>query len=726
MANVPYNPIPQDALTGQPTPRTQVNTPGAAFGTNIAEAVQHLGNVGEHVGNELFSRAVAMQELNNSAEKDTLEAQGISRLGDLHAQYGASQGRQAVDGYQPLMKDSNEVRTDIVGQASNPTVAKQVNSTLMQQVARLGFNAAGHAATENKEYAKGASSAKVASLQDSARYVKDDKEFNEVTLPGIAKQVRDTQLDVGGASPDQAEQKVFEATSKAIANRIDGISTTEPVRAKALLDDAVSKHQLHSNDLDKVTNKVESELASTGARSAARTIIDEAKSPAKFLEDRGKGLDGGGLHPVFADRLQSAVMDAEKATGSRAEITDLFRDPKRQAQYFANYVQHPITYEGVTYLPGAKGGLAAPPGQSRHQLGQAADIRPGPVLDYLHNNAEKYGLEFLTGRNFSLDPVHIQLSSNPPQIALKQREPTEANLADRAEAQANKDAPGNARVKDAYVSRTIADFNQQKQFKSNQDYFNGNTIQAAIVGGHGGTLPTNPDELRATDPKVADAWDHMDPIKQKPFLAEMRQNAKGDQAWTSEGLNRFQRLDGMSRSSNDDAREEFLNTRMASEQHIPNSEKKTLIERQNKMKAESWSDPRTAKIMKNLQPILGPAGLGTRTTANAEQHDQFLGALQDALTDFQDNHAGRQPTLEEQQQMGTRLLQEQNTHWWQSSQKQFESPVPDELLEKVKTQWPGRHPGEPVPTDEQIRREFTRQQYQKLYGGTVAKDEASK
>src|SRR5882762_4981920 len=131
--------------------------------------------------------------------------------------------------------------------------------------------------------------------------------------------------------------------------------------------------------------------------------------PYDHLASRGHNLNTQYLHPAFADRLSRALMDAEAATGQRAVLRDLYRPPERQAQYYANYTQRPITFGGHTYNPESQGGLAAPPGGSRHQIGEAADVQRGAVLDYLHKNADKFGLTFLKGASYALDPGHVQL-----------------------------------------------------------------------------------------------------------------------------------------------------------------------------------------------------------------------------------------------------------------------------------------------------------------------------
>lgn len=120
------------------------------------------------------------------------------------------------------------------------------------------------------------------------------------------------------------------------------------------------------------------------------------KDSAGFFAARGGSARFAGMNPEFAGRLRSAIQDAEAATGEKTQINSLTRTTGEQAAAFARYQS-------------GQGGLAAPPGHSRHEVGEAADIQPGKVLDFLHQNADKYGLEFLKGRAFSADPVHIQM-----------------------------------------------------------------------------------------------------------------------------------------------------------------------------------------------------------------------------------------------------------------------------------------------------------------------------
>lgn len=134
----------------------------------------------------------------------------------------------------------------------------------------------------------------------------------------------------------------------------------------------------------------------TGGGAAA---VPSAGAGVPFFASRAiNGANASGLNPEFAQRLASAVSAAEAATGTRASFTSLYRDSREQADLYARYL--------------AGGGLAAPPGRSRHERGTAADIPRGPILDWLHKNAGQFGLEFLKGPAFARDPVHIQMAGS--------------------------------------------------------------------------------------------------------------------------------------------------------------------------------------------------------------------------------------------------------------------------------------------------------------------------
>jgi hypothetical protein len=118
------------------------------------------------------------------------------------------------------------------------------------------------------------------------------------------------------------------------------------------------------------------------------------------LPQAGPGVNLAGETPDFQARLRAlgGAMPPDVYGGSR--ISSGFRTPEEQAKLYA------------AYKSGA-GGLAAPPGQSEHNRGDAADWTfSNPAADkWAHANAGRFGLGFPLGAR---DPNHMQTVDGAP------------------------------------------------------------------------------------------------------------------------------------------------------------------------------------------------------------------------------------------------------------------------------------------------------------------------
>jgi hypothetical protein len=99
------------------------------------------------------------------------------------------------------------------------------------------------------------------------------------------------------------------------------------------------------------------------------------------------------LQPEFASRLAAAGQAYERETGQKATFGETGRSRDVQARYYANFQR-------------TGQGLAAPPGSSRHEIGQATDIPDGPFQNWMHRNAARFGIQ---GLRDPRDPNHFQL-----------------------------------------------------------------------------------------------------------------------------------------------------------------------------------------------------------------------------------------------------------------------------------------------------------------------------
>lgn len=280
MAQVPYNPVPQETLSKDSLPQYRVDIPDAAFGTGIASALGHLGKTVEGAGNELWARAVAMQQLNNEAEAREADTEYMIKAGELRAAYSTLQGKAAVDAYPKYAEDLKNERDIIKGRLSNPHVRKLYDAQTLSTMGRSIFNGAGHAATENKQFVIATARSQ---LELDAKEVEDrpgDPALFEDKLSRVranAAELAGMEFGVGLDSPI-TQNLIKKAESKLRSQRIVGLSREQPGEAAKALDK--EKAFLTADDFLRVDNTV---------RQAGRSV--ESVNIANRVFDEGKGFD---------------------------------------------------------------------------------------------------------------------------------------------------------------------------------------------------------------------------------------------------------------------------------------------------------------------------------------------------------------------------------------------------------------------------------------------------
>lgn len=301
------------------------------------------------------------------------------------------------------------------------------------------------------------------------------------------------------------------------------------------------------------------------------------------------------------------------------------------------------------------------------------------------------------------DKVLTPLKNNPEDVGKSLEQ-----MLDQGEAEAKKIMPNDPQFIDATRSRITAQYNQMKASKREFDIGNRNVISSSLMGEltPGGKLPTTVEELTA-DPKAEAAWQNMDPRARQGYMKALERNARGDVRMDEPRFKRWTELKGLAQTNP----LEFINTDVTKED-LPIKTRQELVKQQLALTKNSESDPRITHAIQMLKPMMNGANLNP---ADKDQYNHFVGSLYDAINLFQAENK-RGPKGDEIQTMGARLLQEQSTHWWQSSQKWFERPVPDAVANRIKNEsyWADR--GITEPNEEQIRRYYAAEQYQKNFG----------
>lgn len=705
MPQVPYNPIPDVAPQDQPIPQRRLDTPGTAFGTTIGAATQHLGDTVEGAGNELFQRAMSMQDLYNHSVVTDAVTDGMKQVGDVHAKLTAMQGKDAVnyytDGYQD---DLNNVRTSIRDNLPNGMTQKMFDQEMQGVIGRTIFNGAGHAATENKQYAIGAASGRVKESQNAAL-------LNPTDEAGFQQHLQDTidntkaQWQLKGADDDTINAAVQKEVSNTYVNRIQGLAKTQPFQADKILAQAAADGKIDGSDLGRITNVVQSATHSVGARNISSEVrsgsdlspgagavsIGSAKEAIGRFESgnnyqslgvqipgRGQAL---GKYQVMPENLGPWLKDAGLPSMTPQEFLN---SPSAQDKVFETKFGQFMTQTG-NFNDAASMWFS---GKPVAEAGNAKDANGTSVPSYLLN----------TNR------------------ILAQNAPLTDQVA-KARLQAGKLAPDDPLMADFAQDRVTADYHQNLQIKRDDEFNTRQTVESALVGGDStGKLPTTVDELKAISPQTEAAWNQMQPSDQRKYMNIMAKLDNNDSVMTEPRLKEYQRLKGEAQSDPSS----FLDEDIISA-NLPMSAKKELINDQVKKKANAEADPRVTQALQVLRPTLDAAGISR--TSDQQGYDQYVGALQGALEDF--SGANKRPAnAKEVGEIGQRLLQNVAGTGWLRNDQVYNVQVPDAERTKILQDpfWTERGI---TPTDDQVQRIYARQTYQKLYGGKTKADTAS-
>lgn len=329
MAQVPYTP----AATAEPTvggERLQVNAPAAAFGVNIAQAVEGLGAEGEKVGDELFTRAMALQELRNEADAREAQSNYAQQASLLHAQYGALEGKAAADALPGYIKSQNDLRMQLRGALKTQIAQKLYDADTLPFMQRNVFSAAGHAADQNKNYVIGTAQAQKDIANRTFVDPKSDEEFAHKL--SAVRSADDT--IIGAQRVDEnspiAQDMHLKSAQQLWASRIMQIADTDPPTALKMVD----RHKVDLGDnYEKVLEIATTKNHAIGSRVIADNVLADlihgdptAKRPDRPLQSY---LDDG-------DKAAQATSpnDPTMQDYVRARITSLYNNHNASVRDF--------------------------------------------------------------------------------------------------------------------------------------------------------------------------------------------------------------------------------------------------------------------------------------------------------------------------------------------------------------------------------------------------------
>jgi hypothetical protein len=303
MAQVPYSGVPSQTLEPIATPEMQPRIPTAAFGGEVAQAVSGLGKTLAGAGDEIFSRAIALQNLANETEAKEADTKYMIEAGNLHARYSSLSGNSAPESFPQYQKDLAEARQRIRSGLSSPMAQRMYDSNSLSTMGRTIFNGAGHAATEFKKYVAGASDAKV-ETQKNEVFQNDDPATFKTAMRSVEDEIRRTQAPIAGWSPEKTDEVVNQQKSDLIAKRIQGMARKDPFKAKEMFE--ANKANLWYEDKNRTEQVVQTQLYSTGSRMISAEINKDL-----YTESKDKPPEKGLADRVEEGRVKAAKMFPE-------------------------------------------------------------------------------------------------------------------------------------------------------------------------------------------------------------------------------------------------------------------------------------------------------------------------------------------------------------------------------------------------------------------------------
>jgi hypothetical protein len=331
----------------------------------------------------------------------------------------------------------------------------------------------------------------------------------------------------------------------------------------------------------------------------------------------------------------------------------------------------------------------------------------GQLRQAMEKSAERTGA--VLNKPIDWDPDHYELprSYDTSQFKYASKESEGDKLA-RASAEAERQRPDDPIYSDVVKQRTMADHYHQERIAKDAERQRQGTIDDWL---YGDKPPKSVDEIHSASPETQAAWADLTSKDRAKVAKEIAKIAQGTQRMDESGYRRLDELRGMAVTDP----QGFLDTKVMDEDKLNMQSKMSLrqLQRNVEKKAE---DVHLRGALTDLKDMMDEQDI---TSKDPVRHNQFIGALQRTLEDFQ-NQNKRPPKYDEVIQMGARLMRSNATKFmgmevpFTGSRPLFEQEMPADDIEKVRDAFKAK--GQPVPSDAEINREYARQRYQELYG----------
>ena len=292
---VGYSPVPNARPELQPTRPIFLNTQLASFGGERAKALGLLGSTLDKASDELGTRALAMQELNNQATARQATYGAMTKANQLWEDFRSKQGSEAgPDAFNAYQKSVNDT-FDQGGSGLNPQAANYYynNSSFARE--RLSIMGASHAGEQLQQFSKATRLANSEAATNLATSNVSDYSLYQKAIQSNADTINNNSPGNKGPINDTA---IAEMNSKTTIKTIMAATEKNPLMGKQLFDDKRYASNLTGEDSGKLLEFIRGRMREYSAPNIANGAIDGTL-----------GLPGQGQVPI--ERAAQAIRQVE-------------------------------------------------------------------------------------------------------------------------------------------------------------------------------------------------------------------------------------------------------------------------------------------------------------------------------------------------------------------------------------------------------------------------------
>jgi len=702
-SQVPYTGVPTQSPNLSPTPSVSVNAPLAAFGGATAEATERLGKSSEQVGNELYSRALAMQELDQQAKAANAVAKFTDSVGDLDVKYRSLEGKTAVDGYPGYKDQLNQTRESIGNDLDSPYAQRIYLQESRNIQSRAVIGAGIHAGEQFKRYQIGTQQAVLDSDRKAVASNPEDDGLYQQKLAGTESVVDQLQALHGG-SKEQRDDYATKAKSGLVFDRAQALARTDPVLAKKALDEAVQAGNITGEDAGRAAEFIRNHNINVTSRVQSSALLsgegghfgEEKVSPDRLIQAVGM-VEGSGNYDPPHPTVKSGQYAGQHALGKYGVMQGNLQSWLKEAGMPTMSEQEFINdHAAQDKLAGFK------LGQYQEETG----------------SANKAALKWFTG-----DPNADLSRSDGGSTAGQYLQRLNSNLARTASAsdldtiaqkRAGELLPNDSEFQLHFQYHVQADHAHATQLIKAEEFDRKDMIDKAILPDKDGKLISSIDQIQ--DPAVHDAINRLSGPDRTKLEKTIAYNAKHQYEPTEENQKQYSQWVGrltdpmLPQEERNKALFDADFTGMA----MPAEQKQHLIDLRSKLYNNTQKNPAVDAAMRQLGGMLDSAGIDRKK--NPDDFYLFRGTLFNLMNE-QIQQTGKPYKLDEINQIGAKLLREQvlQPGWlWDTKGPAFKADVPE--AEKTKIIQAHTDAGNPEPDEKTIQQIYAAHHYNEMYG----------